>query len=119
MPEDIPRRVRTSMVAPSPLPASPDDPLLDGWYHTVELGNGLVSRAMFDHRPIIHNWGLPPSLRGKSVLDVGTADGFLAFEAEQRGASPVVAIDVARYGDFDWLPHVRTRIGARMDTEMA
>src|SRR5437867_10415506 len=119
MPHGVPSLVRTSLVPLPALPASPEDPLLDSWYHTIELGNGLVSRGIFDHRPIIHNWGLPPSLRGKSVLDVGTADGFLAFEAERRGASRVVAIDVARYGDFDWLPHVRTRIGPRMDTEMA
>ena len=119
MSDGISRAVRTSLEPASSLPVSPDDPVLEGWYHTVELGNGLVSRGIFDHRPIIHNWGLPPSLRGKSVLDVGTADGFLAFEAERRGASRVVAIDVARYGDFDWLPHVRTRIGPRMDTEMA
>src|SRR5579862_2037879 len=111
--------VRTPLGAPSPLPARQDDPSLQGWYHTVELGSGLVSRGIFDHRPVIHNWGLPPSLCGKSVLDVGTADGFFAFEAEQRGALRVVAIDVARYGDFDWLPHVRTRIGPQMDTEMA
>src|SRR5437867_2981618 len=120
MSDDVPcGPVRTPLGPPSRLPEAPDDPLLDGWYHTIELGSGLVSRGIFDHRPVIHNWGLPPTLRGKSVLDVGTADGFLAFEAEQRGAARVVAIDVARYGDFDWLPHVRSRIGLSMETEMA
>ncbi len=111
--------VHRTPLSPVPaLPDRPDHPLLDGWYHTIELGRGLTSRGVFDHRPIIHNWGLPPSLRGKSVLDVGTADGFLAFEAERREAARVVAIDVARYSDFDWLPHVRTRVEPQMETEM-
>jgi O-methyltransferase len=32
-------------------------------------------------------------LRGKTVLDVGTASGFLSFEAERAGASQVVSFD--------------------------
>jgi tRNA (mo5U34)-methyltransferase len=36
---------------------------------------------------------LPEDLRGNRVLDVGTYDGYFAFEAERRGAE-VVAIDV-------------------------
>src|SRR5262249_28828723 len=34
-----------------------------------------------------------PDLRGKTVLDIGTLDGFYAFEAERLGAKRVVAID--------------------------
>jgi len=45
---------------------------------------------------------LPASLAGKRCLDVGTADGFWAFEMERRGASEVVAIDVDRVDDYDW-----------------
>lgn len=37
--------------------------------------------------------GLPRSLAGKTVLDVGTYDGYFAFEAERRGAARVVASD--------------------------
>ena len=36
----------------------------------------------------------PPSLRGMRCLDVGTMDGFWAFELERRGAGEVVAIDL-------------------------
>jgi len=35
----------------------------------------------------------PPSLRGKSVLDVGSAIGYFCFEAEKRGASRVLGIE--------------------------
>jgi tRNA (mo5U34)-methyltransferase len=37
----------------------------------------------------------PPSLEGLRCLDVGTMDGFWAFELERRGAGEVVAIDLA------------------------
>lgn len=39
-------------------------------------------------------YGLPASLSGWSSLDLGTTDGFFAFEMERRGSAPVVAIDV-------------------------
>jgi len=35
-----------------------------------------------------------PDLTGKRCLDIGTADGFWAFEMERRGAAEVVATDV-------------------------
>lgn len=93
------------------LPNSPDDPRLDGWYHTIELGGGLVSRGVFDHRSVVDRFGLPESLAGKTVLDVGAGDGFFSFEMERRGAARVVALDLARLGDCDWLPRMRHRIG--------
>jgi len=37
----------------------------------------------------------PASLAGLRCLDVGTMDGFWAFELERRGAGEVVAIDPA------------------------
>ena len=36
----------------------------------------------------------PGSLRGLRCLDVGTMDGFWAFELERRGAAEVLAIDL-------------------------
>lgn len=99
------------------LPTQPDDPRLDGWYHTIDLGNGLVSRGLFDHRPVVSQYGLPKSLRGKTVLDVGTADGFWAFEMERRGADRVVAIDVATHSGFDWMPRATGKMGQAPDIE--
>ena len=96
------------MVEPmTPLPAQADDSRLDGWYHTMNLAPGVTTRAVFDHRPIVDRVGLPKSLAGMSALDVATADGFWAFELERRGASPVVAIDVAQPKDFDLTPSYR------------
>jgi tRNA (mo5U34)-methyltransferase len=92
------------------LPTRQDDPRLDQWYHTIDLGNGLTSRGIFDHRPVIQCFGLPESLEGKTCLDVGTGDGFFAFEMERRGAARVVAIDIARCEDFDLLPQIKPRL---------
>lgn len=82
---------------------SPDDPRLEGWYHTIELGNGLTTKGDLDLRPTTHV--LPKSLEGKTALDVGTANGFWAFEMEDRGAD-VTAIDVENWEDFDTLPWI-------------
>jgi tRNA (mo5U34)-methyltransferase len=96
------------------LPTDPEDPRLKGWYHTIELGDGLVTRGVFDHRPVVDLYGLPPSLEGRTVLDVGTGDGFFAFEMERRGAERVVAVDVPNLWECDWLPRMRARTGEAM-----
>jgi tRNA (mo5U34)-methyltransferase len=100
-----------SMVLPMmPLPTHAEDPRLDGWYHTIELAPGMTSRGVFDHRGWVHQVGFPTSMSGLTALDVGTADGFWAFEMERRGADRVVAIDVAHLGDCDILPGFRARL---------
>lgn len=103
------------MLDAGPLPTRQDDPRLQHWYHTIDLGNGLVSRGANDYRAIVDSYGIPESLAGKTALDVGTFDGFWAFELERRGADRVTAIDVARIGDFDWTPLIRPSLGAGAD----
>jgi len=76
------------------------------WYHTIDLGNGLVTAGVYDLRPVLKRLPLPSSLAGKRCLDVGTRNGFYAFEMEQRGAAEVVALDVDSPGDID-LPDPR------------
>lgn len=71
------------------------------WYHTLELEPGLETPGVFDLRPYVHRYGLPERMDGMRALEVGTFDGFWAFEMERRGAQ-VVAIDVADDRDFDW-----------------
>jgi SAM-dependent methyltransferase len=62
------------------------------WYHRMELAPGVVTPGMNDPRPTLAALALPDDLRGKRVLDIGTRDGFFAFECERRGAD-VVAVD--------------------------
>lgn len=46
--------------------------------------------------------GIPGDLTGRSVLDVGAWDGFFSFEAERRGAAPVVALDSYAWDGSGW-----------------
>ena len=76
------------------------------WYHTMELAPGVVTDGWFDLRPVLP--AIPfPDVRGKRCLDIGTHDGFFAFELERRGASEVVAIDIADHLAWDWPPDAR------------
>ena len=78
-----------------------------GWYHAVELPDGSVTPGWFDLREQVAHYGLPGDLTGKRCLDVGTWDGFWAFEMEKRGAAEVVAIDLDDEADLDWPPRRR------------
>ena len=76
------------------------------WYHTLELPGGEVTPGIFDLRPYIAGYGIPERLDGMRVLEVGTWDGFWAFELERRGAE-VVALDLDDERDLDWPPRRR------------
>jgi SAM-dependent methyltransferase len=102
------------MVADSPgseepleLPSTPDDAppsrysrgeiaqLLRGigrGYQRIDLPYGLSVNGK--DRTETSNLIFPHSLAGKSVLDVGAAQGYFSFEAEARGAERVVAVDL-------------------------
>src|SRR5438477_6949218 len=77
-----------------------------GWYHTLELAPGHVTEGMFDLRGYEDRYGLPERMDGMRALDVGTWDGFWAFEMERRGAE-VVALDLDDEADLDWPPRRR------------
>src|SRR5438270_6241581 len=77
------------------------------WYHTLELRPGLTTDGVFDLRPWVDRFGLPERLDGMRVLDIGTFDGFWAFEMERRGAAEVMTLDVDHQDDFDWPPRRR------------
>jgi tRNA (mo5U34)-methyltransferase len=71
------------------------------WYHTIELAPGVRTPGWFDTAAAASR--LPwPSLSGLRCLDVGTFDGFWAFEMERRGASEVTAVDVPDPAAWDW-----------------
>lgn len=44
------------------------------WYHTIDLPGGVRTAGAFDHRDLVPHYGLPDSLAGQRVLDVGTFD---------------------------------------------
>jgi tRNA (mo5U34)-methyltransferase len=72
------------------------------WYHTIDLGHGVVTKGL-DNTPVrLSRLRLPSSLSGQSVLDIGAWDGFFSFEAERRGASRVVATDYYSWHGLGW-----------------
>jgi tRNA (mo5U34)-methyltransferase len=83
------------------------------WYHSIDVAPGVTTKGWFDLRPIVDlmPW---PNVRGKRCLDIGTFDGYLAFELERRGASEVVAVDVEDHLLWDWPPDYR---GAELDRD--
>ena len=80
------------------------------WYHTIELAPGVLTPGRIDLRGIAPGV-LPERLDGKRALDVGTFDGFWAFELERRGAD-TVAIDVETIDAAEWPPVNRPRLEA-------
>lgn len=87
------------------------------WYHTMELGPGVVTPGWFDLRNVIDR--LPwPDVVGARCLDIGTYDGQLAFELERRGAAEVVATDIPEHEHWDWPPRTRA-LGPSVLSQMA
>jgi len=71
------------------------------WYHTIDLGHGIVTPGIYDHRQYLDSYGIPDDLSGKSSLDIGTASGFFSFEMEKRGAKGT-ATDLPNWMDHDF-----------------
>src|ERR1700730_10047735 len=88
-------RIKRAWILPQPAPLYRNGvPVLNGttihdvdWYHTLDLGNGVVTPGFVDHREQVAQHQFPASLAGKRCLDVATFDGFWAFEMEKRGAA--------------------------------
>lgn len=61
-------------------------------YHRVELPYGLHTPGQ--DRSATRDLVLPTSLDGQTLLDIGCALGYFCFEAEKRGASRVLGIEM-------------------------
>jgi tRNA (mo5U34)-methyltransferase len=66
------------------------------WFHSIDLGDGIVTKGQKTQKALAKELSALrlPDVRGKEVLDIGALDGFYSFEAEQRGARRVVALDL-------------------------
>jgi tRNA (mo5U34)-methyltransferase len=78
----------------------------------MDLGPGITTPGWFDLRSVVDKmpW---PDVKGKRCLDIGTYDGFLAFEMERRGAAEVHAIDIEDHDLWDWPPDARPEVVGR------
>lgn len=88
-------------VEPWPLPEKSDCV----FYHSIDLPNGETIEAEWDIRGRFANYIGDYPIAGKTLLDVGTASGFLSFEAEKAGAI-VTSIDAFTGREFTQLPHI-------------
>jgi len=68
------------------------------WHQRFELAPGVSTPGDRDIEFVLDAAEVPYDLTGKSVLDIGTANGGAAFEAQRRGASRVVALDIRQPG---------------------
>lgn len=74
------------------------------FYHTMELPGCGEVRGQWDLRGRFDDYVGGVNLSGKKVLDVGTATGFLSFEAEKRRAARIVSFDMSDPKQFRCLP---------------
>jgi SAM-dependent methyltransferase len=88
---------------PWPLPRKEDCV----FYHWMTYPDGDVLEGAWDIRGMFEQYIGNVPLAGRTVLDVGTAGGFLAFEAEKAGAK-VTALDAYQSGEFERIPFANT-----------
>lgn len=74
------------------------------FYHTMDLPGVCVRHGHWDLRGRFEDYLGGVEVKGKSVLDVGTATGFLSFEAEAHGAARVVSFDMSDVRQQAFLP---------------
>jgi hypothetical protein len=75
------------------------------FYHVMDLPRVGTVGGAWDLRGRFDDYIGHTPLAGKSVLDVGTAAGFLTWEAEKRGASRVVSFDMDDKRRQHFLPY--------------
>jgi tRNA (mo5U34)-methyltransferase len=73
------------------------------WYHSIELGGGLVTPGVYDLRDKWHHYHFPADFQGQRMLDIGAATGFFSFRFAQSGAE-VVATELGDIGGLDRFP---------------
>jgi tRNA (mo5U34)-methyltransferase len=67
------------------------------WWHEIDLGHGVHTPGRGgDTGRRLDRLHLPADLGGRTVLDIGAADGAFSFACERRGAERVVAVNEDR-----------------------
>jgi tRNA (mo5U34)-methyltransferase len=90
-----------------------------GWWHSFELPDGTTIQGRCDLiglKERLANFPVPADLTGKRVLDIGTWDGWYAFELAKRGAE-VVAIDCwdnPRFYEMRRIMNLESRVDYRL-----
>jgi len=74
---------------------------VDWWYHSFKIGNveNTDTKTSLNYQMWVSSI-IPENLENKTVLDIGTADGYYSFLCESRGAKKVVAVDWTEFPGF-------------------
>ncbi len=64
------------------------------WYHRFEIFPGVITPGVYDPSGTLHELKLAPDLKGKTVLEIGPAEGYFTKKLSERGAE-VTAVDYA------------------------
>lgn len=81
------------------------------FYHSMDIpGHGAVE-GQWDLRNTLSAYLGGIDLAGKRVLELGTADGYITFEIERRGAE-VVSYDLSPDHRWDVVPYARSALSA-------
>ena len=81
------------------------------FYHSIDLKNGETFKGDWDLRGKFEQYTGHTDLSEKSVIDVGTASGFLAFEAEKT-CKNCTAIDLPINGSWDVVPYAKKNLNS-------
>jgi tRNA (mo5U34)-methyltransferase len=71
------------------------------WYHTLDLDPTLRTQGIFDLHPYVPYYVPVERLDGLRCLEIGSGNGFWAFEMERRGGE-VTTLDLADYTETDF-----------------
>ena len=63
------------------------------WHQRIPITEDIMTPGAQDTQTMLAYVGLPDDCSGMRVLDIGTRDGFFAFEVERRGATEVIGLD--------------------------
>jgi len=94
----------TPYVSPRPV----TDLAACAFYHTMEVPGVGVVEGQWDLRAGVDRYLGGIDVRGRRVLEMGTADGYLSFHLERRGAD-VVSFDLGPDDSWDVVPYARGR----------
>lgn len=72
------------------------------WYHTLRFDGDFTTEGLFDLDDFVPFYSIPTDLSGLNCIDIGTGNGYWAFELEKRNAKSVTAADIPNYGDTDF-----------------
>ena len=84
------------------------------FYHSIDLPEAGAVPGIWDLRPGVESYLGGVDFKGKRVLELGCANGFLTFQMERRGAE-VVGVDLSESDSWDVVPYA----SVDYDREMA